>query len=118
MWICPFGLWSWVVQNASLFKVRINRHTCIECGKCVASVQPMPPKIFMRKDAQSRLFFLCTLSYGLPDWLAAIRKRQAAFLDQSNDAVLWKERNQERSAFHEDRDTGKKKSAKAVVFDR
>lgn len=35
MWICPFGLWSWVVQNASFFKVRINRHTCINCGKCV-----------------------------------------------------------------------------------
>jgi NAD-dependent dihydropyrimidine dehydrogenase PreA subunit len=35
MWICPFGLWSWIVQNASFFKVRINRNTCIECGKCV-----------------------------------------------------------------------------------
>ena len=35
IWICPFGLWSWVFQNASLFKVRINRNTCIECGKCV-----------------------------------------------------------------------------------
>lgn len=35
MWICPFGLWSWILQNASLFKVRINRNTCIDCGKCV-----------------------------------------------------------------------------------
>jgi polyferredoxin len=35
MWICPFGLFSWSIQEASLNSVRVNSETCIDCGKCV-----------------------------------------------------------------------------------
>lgn len=34
-WICPFGLLSWLIQDASIFRVRVNHETCINCGKCV-----------------------------------------------------------------------------------
>lgn len=33
--VCPFGLLSWLIQDLSLFRVRINRGTCINCGKCI-----------------------------------------------------------------------------------
>jgi ferredoxin len=35
LWICPFGLFSWLIQDASLFRIRVNHTTCIDCGKCV-----------------------------------------------------------------------------------
>jgi NAD-dependent dihydropyrimidine dehydrogenase PreA subunit len=35
LWICPFGLFSWLIQDASIFRVRVNHGTCIDCGKCV-----------------------------------------------------------------------------------
>ena len=35
LWICPFGLLSWLLQDASVFRVRVDRATCIDCGKCV-----------------------------------------------------------------------------------
>lgn len=34
-WVCPFGLLSWLIQDLSIFRVRVNRATCINCGKCV-----------------------------------------------------------------------------------
>jgi len=34
-WACPFGLLSWFIQDASIFRVRVNHETCINCGKCV-----------------------------------------------------------------------------------
>lgn len=34
-WVCPFGLLSWFIQDASIFRVRVNHETCINCGKCV-----------------------------------------------------------------------------------
>ncbi|GEM_PF-1588186 len=34
-WICPFGFLSWLIQDLSIFRVRVNRATCINCGKCV-----------------------------------------------------------------------------------
>lgn len=34
-WVCPFGLLSWLIQDLSVFRVRVNRKTCINCTKCV-----------------------------------------------------------------------------------
>ncbi len=34
MFVCPFGLFSWLIQDFSIFKIRINHNTCLECGKC------------------------------------------------------------------------------------
>jgi len=35
--ICPFGLYSWILENVALSKIRINEEKCIKCEKCVIS---------------------------------------------------------------------------------
>lgn len=35
--LCPFGLVSWVVEQGSLLRPRIDRAVCIDCGRCVAA---------------------------------------------------------------------------------
>jgi len=35
MWIRPFRLFSWLVQDFGVHKIRIDRGTCIDCGICV-----------------------------------------------------------------------------------
>lgn len=32
--ICPFGLWAWLLQNIAINKIRIERDKCIDCKKC------------------------------------------------------------------------------------
>jgi polyferredoxin len=32
--ICPFGLLSWVVERASIFRIRIDADKCTDCGAC------------------------------------------------------------------------------------
>ncbi len=34
MFVCPFGLFSWLIQNLSVFRIKVNRDSCIDCGKC------------------------------------------------------------------------------------
>jgi NAD-dependent dihydropyrimidine dehydrogenase PreA subunit len=34
MFACPFGLFSWLIQGLSIFKVQFNPETCLDCGKC------------------------------------------------------------------------------------
>jgi ferredoxin len=34
MFVCPFGLFSWLIQDLSIFKIRVNQDTCLDCGKC------------------------------------------------------------------------------------
>ena len=38
--ICPFGLLSWLLERVSLFRVKIDRSRCTNCGACV-SVCPL-----------------------------------------------------------------------------
>jgi len=33
--ICPFGLISWVAERFSIFRVRIDKEKCIQCGACI-----------------------------------------------------------------------------------
>ena len=33
--VCPFGLVSWLLEKLSVFKIRINRQACTDCGACV-----------------------------------------------------------------------------------
>jgi len=33
--ICPFGLLSWLLERVSLFRVRIDRQRCVNCGACI-----------------------------------------------------------------------------------
>lgn len=32
--ICPFGLWAWVLENVAINKVRVNRELCTSCNRC------------------------------------------------------------------------------------
>jgi len=34
MFVCPFGLFSWLIQDFSIFKIRVKKDTCLNCGKC------------------------------------------------------------------------------------
>lgn len=34
MFVCPFGLFSWLIQDLSIFRVRVNKNACLDCGKC------------------------------------------------------------------------------------
>jgi polyferredoxin len=34
MFVCPFGLFSWLIQDLSIFKIRVSKDTCLDCGKC------------------------------------------------------------------------------------
>ena len=34
MFVCPFGLFSWLIQDLSIFKIRVKKDTCLDCGKC------------------------------------------------------------------------------------
>jgi len=33
--ICPFGLISWIAERFSIFRVRIDKEKCIQCGACI-----------------------------------------------------------------------------------
>ncbi|MDP8260303.1 MAG: 4Fe-4S binding protein [Candidatus Gygaella obscura] len=33
--ICPFGLVSWIFERFSIFRVRIDKKKCIQCGACI-----------------------------------------------------------------------------------
>jgi len=33
--ICPFGLVSWIAERVSIFRVRIDKEKCIQCGACI-----------------------------------------------------------------------------------
>jgi len=33
--ICPFGFVSWIAERFSIFRVRIDKHRCTQCGACI-----------------------------------------------------------------------------------
>jgi len=33
--ICPFGLISWIAERFSIFRVRIDKEKCTQCGACI-----------------------------------------------------------------------------------
>lgn len=33
--VCPFGIFSWVLETVSIYRVRIDESLCIHCDKCV-----------------------------------------------------------------------------------
>ena len=33
--ICPFGLVSWIAERFSIFRVRIDKEKCTQCGACI-----------------------------------------------------------------------------------
>ena len=35
--VCPFGLLSWLLERVSIFRVKIDRDRCTECGACISA---------------------------------------------------------------------------------
>jgi len=35
--VCPFGFLSWLLERVSIFRVKIDRNRCINCGACVSA---------------------------------------------------------------------------------
>jgi ferredoxin len=35
--ICPFGLFSWLAERISIFRIRIDREKCTDCGQCISA---------------------------------------------------------------------------------
>jgi len=33
--ICPFGLVSWIAEQFSIFRIRIDKDKCTQCGACI-----------------------------------------------------------------------------------
>lgn len=33
--VCPIGLFTWVLEHYSLIKVKVNKHNCKECNLCI-----------------------------------------------------------------------------------
>lgn len=54
-YICPFGLYSWILENAALNRIRINEKKCIKCGKCVAACPTEAMKHILGHKRQSCL---------------------------------------------------------------
>ncbi len=35
--VCPFGFLSWLLERVSIFRVKIDRSRCTDCGACVSA---------------------------------------------------------------------------------
>lgn len=47
--ICPFGLYSWILEQFSFLKVRISKNKCNQCGVCEQKA-PCPAIGYIMKD--------------------------------------------------------------------
>ena len=54
--ICLFGLYSWILENVSLYRVRVSESLCTDCGKCVEVCPTQAMK--GRKEEYGRKLFL------------------------------------------------------------
>jgi len=46
--VCPFGLFSWILEDLSLYRVRVDESLCTDCGKCVRACPTEAMKARMR----------------------------------------------------------------------
>jgi len=73
--ICPFGLLSWLLDRLSIFRVKVDRDLCTECGACIiacpldAAKDRVAGKIFPAECFScARCLNVCptdAISYGL-----------------------------------------------------
>ncbi|MCX7834376.1 MAG: 4Fe-4S binding protein [Ignavibacteria bacterium] len=47
--ICPFGLYSWILEQVSILRVRLNKSKCNQCGLCEKQ-SPCPAIIDIMKE--------------------------------------------------------------------
>lgn len=52
--ICLFGLYSWILENVSIYRVRVSESLCTDCGKCIEACPTQAMK--GRKDYGRKLF--------------------------------------------------------------
>jgi NAD-dependent dihydropyrimidine dehydrogenase PreA subunit len=52
--VCPFGLYSWLLENISINRIHIDTEKCIRCGKCVN----VCPTSAMKDIYNKKVYFL------------------------------------------------------------
>jgi polyferredoxin len=50
--VCPFGLYSWVLENVSVYRVRVSERLCINCDNCVEAcpTQAMEGRLHFKRN--------------------------------------------------------------------
>jgi len=57
--VCPFGLYSWILERISLFRIRINREQCTDCKACVKACPGFAMKGIYERATMSPDCFSC-----------------------------------------------------------
>ncbi|MDP8262445.1 MAG: 4Fe-4S binding protein [Candidatus Ancaeobacter aquaticus] len=57
--ICPFGLISWVAERFSIFRIRIDKDKCTECGACIKACPVEAAKDRVEKKIMPADCFSC-----------------------------------------------------------
>jgi len=58
--VCPFGLFSWLLEKVSVYRVRIDQGKCTDCKACVKAC----PGLAMKGVYEKKLFFADCFSCG------------------------------------------------------
>ena len=56
---CPFGLVGWLGEKISVFRIRINRDTCIDCKACVKACPSRVMESYLEKKSPAPDCFSC-----------------------------------------------------------
>jgi ferredoxin len=57
--VCPFGLYSWILEKLSIFRVRIDRNKCTECEACIKACPGLAMKGLKEQKALPPDCFSC-----------------------------------------------------------
>ena len=87
--ICPFGLISWIAERFSIFRVRIDKEKCIQCGACIKACPLGAAEGRLNRKILPADCFSCARCLNVCP-VDAIQ--YASFLKKSNPSVLKKER--------------------------